>query len=537
MEFKEIKIEQIVKHEEFNEIYMESLHVCGNFLTKDEKKNNDYCSKQCKNDCYKKQKHYFEQYCGLVRNPETMYFERVKNSNLSYVTPPKMMARYICFSKFLNVWIRDVHKAQYSKIDFYPDTSKCPKDEFNQFDMYEVKRNYQMVDETKRHQLVAPILKHFKDIFETKEEGDFIIKSFAHGIQFPMDKNTNGVSIVIQGDQGTGKSTLLELFLVPIIGNQYYTYTANPNDVCGEHAEGLEHRLVAVLDEVQGKSTFNLSEFLKSLTTQTTLTVNPKGIRPYQIKNYCRIYFTTNNKTPIKIEIGDRRYAVFKMLNTYRCNREYFKGLAEYMKQPDVLSAWYDYLMSLDVVDYDFCANRPQTQIYNDIVEACLSNVTKYVEYLMTEFYRENPKEVAVQKVMATNLFANYNKWKEETKHKDDHTSCSFGRAIKDFQGVKSKRLTAGIQYIFDFDDIKEYFKTHNIFGFTNKKQIVEDIDNDNDDDVKITINIFKQYVSEYHAEKEKTKKVDSDKPVKTTKKKVTKVKKDNDMLDEFDSL
>lgn len=37
------------------------------------------------------------------------------------------------------------------------------------------------------------------------------------------------------------------------------------------------------------------------------------------------------------------------MLNTHICDTAYFKYLVSYMKRLDVLSAWYDYLMSLDV--------------------------------------------------------------------------------------------------------------------------------------------------------------------------------------------
>ncbi|RYY00530.1 MAG: hypothetical protein EOO53_21720 [Gammaproteobacteria bacterium] len=78
-----------------------------------------------------------------------------------------------------------------------------------------------------------------------------------------------------------------------------------------------------------------------------TLTVNPKGIRPFQVLNFATYYFMSNRDTPLKIEIGDRRYCVAKMLNTYKCNIAYCQKLTDYIEQPDVLSAWYDYLMNV----------------------------------------------------------------------------------------------------------------------------------------------------------------------------------------------
>lgn len=69
------EIKDIVKHEEFDKAYMDSLNSCSHLMKEKEIKAKKYCSKYCTNDCYSKQKHYFEQYVSLVRNPETLYVE------------------------------------------------------------------------------------------------------------------------------------------------------------------------------------------------------------------------------------------------------------------------------------------------------------------------------------------------------------------------------------------------------------------------------------------------------------------------------
>lgn len=110
------------------------------------------------------------------------------------------------------------------------------------------------------NELVKPILKHFYDSFESKEVVDYIMKQFAHTLQFPMDKSSNGVSVVIQGEQGTGKSFTIDNMLVPLIGEKYYTYTVKPGDIAGEHSEAMTNKLVITLDEVHGKASFDISE-------------------------------------------------------------------------------------------------------------------------------------------------------------------------------------------------------------------------------------------------------------------------------------
>jgi hypothetical protein len=462
----EIKIiNEIKKHDTFNKLYMESLYVCEKFLTKDEIKNHKYCSEHCQNKCFTKQKAYFEQYVAEIRTPELLYIEKnLLTGKLTYVKPTAMNARYKAFPKFINIWIHDTCNASFERMDFYPDKSKCPKDVYNTFNGYAIDHIYVTNSEEKKKELVSPILKHFDDVFETKETVDYIIKHFAHTIQFPMNKV--GVSIVIQGSQGSGKSFIIDNMLAPIVGDSLYFYTCKPGDIVGDHAEGSENKLITTLDEVNAKSTFDVADILKSLITQNKLRVNPKGVRPYDVSNHSVYYFTTNSKVPIKIELGDRRYFATKMLNTYTTNVSYYKNLLEYMKRPEVLSAWFDYLRQLDVKGYDFINNRPFSSIYNDMKEACISNVTRFINDIIVSDTDQDKKVV----VSAEKIFSQYIKWKESTNHKDDHNSTSFGREMSNIQGIKTDRKSSGVVYSIDIEELKSYFSSNNLFGYAKKE-------------------------------------------------------------------
>lgn len=468
MNFKIIKIEQIKRHEEFDADYMQNLHVCKLVVTPDERKRNEYCSYLCKNECYKKQKYYFEQYVCLVRNPETIYIERVKNT-ITEIRSTAMVARYKANSLFLNKWLLDTKKKTFSRIDFYPDISKCPKDVFNKFNGFPVEKID--LDQQQKDELMKPILQHFNDIFESAEVVNYIIKQIAHTIKHPMDKASNGVSIILQGNQGSGKSSFVDDIIVPLIGEKYYSYTCRPSDIAGEHSEAMENKLVVVLDETNAKTSFDIAEVLKSFITQTKLKVNPKGIRPYDVNNWCRFWFTTNRKVPLKIEVGDRRYFAVKMLDTHKNDISYYKNLATYIKRKDVLSAWFDYLMSQDVENYDFKANRPNTKIYNDMIEASVSNITKFLHDFALPLMTEENKTYHIS---ATELFKKYCDWKEKTKHKDEYTSTAFGREISSHQGISKKRVPEGIIYKIDVEEIIKYFKKNKLFGYD-----VEEVEND----------------------------------------------------------
>lgn len=463
MEFK--IIEKIDFHAEMDIRYLNSLNVCGKFLSDVDKKRGRYCHDVCQNKCYEKQKKYFEQYVSCVRNPSLMYIENTKRG-LTYHKPSEMNERYASSDKFIKVWIKDDSKRTYSIIDFVPDIKKCESDVYNTFTGYRIEKIYVKQDETKRNELIAPILDHFYNSFE-KHEADYIMKVIAFIIKHPMNKNKNGVSLIIQGLPGTGKSSLIENFVVKVIGDDYYKYTAQPEDIFGKHAEGSQNKILINLDEVEGKTTFDLSELMKSHMTQIKLTVNPKGIRPYTISNYAVTMFTTNKSVPMKIEIGDRRYCLIKIKNTYICNKNHFDYIEKYMSRPDVLSAWYDHLMSLDVEHYDFTKYRPITQLYKDIVDTFTPTVYKFIDYMLGTDEDDEDNIINSDKIPALMLFGAYQEWKTATNHKDDLNLTSFGRVIIEINGITKKRMSAGQFYCVDKEKVKNYFISKNLFGYS----------------------------------------------------------------------
>ena len=134
---------------------------------------------------------------------------------------------------------------------------------------------------------------------------------------------------------------------------------------------------------------------------------------------------------------------------TFKNNKTYFGDLKAYMNRNDVIRAWYDYLMSfLDVEDYDFCANRPHIKIYNDINEACLPNTTKYLDYLINEYLvKYKVVKDGIYPVKASAFFENYVKWKQETNHKDDNNSTTFGSAMTNKPGITKEMKSEGYTY------------------------------------------------------------------------------------------
>ena len=136
------------------------------------------------------------------------------------------------------------------------------------------------------------------------------------------------------------------------------------------------------------------------------------------------------------------------------------------MKRADVRSAWFDHLKSLDVKNYDFPKNRPDTKICGEIKTSCAPNTVKYIHDLIIEFEQKHPSKTEIE-IGATKLYDRYKIWKLETDHKDDTNQTKFGRAMGLVVGVRKLKKTDGVVYIIDISEVKKYFKQYNLFGYS----------------------------------------------------------------------
>jgi hypothetical protein len=117
----EIKVfDKIEKHDEFDEDYCNELHSCLSHITEKEQKLGYYCSAKCTNNCYEKQKLYFEQYVCEIRNPQTVYIKRIGYDNFTYVKSGELKSRYPRNKWFVSKWLADKHLT-FLQLDFYPD--------------------------------------------------------------------------------------------------------------------------------------------------------------------------------------------------------------------------------------------------------------------------------------------------------------------------------------------------------------------------------------------------------------------------------
>jgi hypothetical protein len=254
---------------------------------------------------------------------------------------------------FLGHWGKDKHQTQYSIAGFRPfginNTDTTVSDVFNKFlgfprflhgsvdhpGLDKVKDHIQTFDEMvpndtdrveyrasayKYIQNAPDILKPLLDIAlavmgDKLKSLDLLLAFIADALVRPEQKP--GVSIVITGEQGCGKSMIIR-DLCQVLG-QYFMRTADPQFIWGTHATKLVDKIMVNLDEVNVGDTIEHVAKFKAMITEVEAKVNPKFVQESETRQYNRYISTTNQIVPIAFDSnsGDRRISIHK--SSERC--------------------------------------------------------------------------------------------------------------------------------------------------------------------------------------------------------------------------
>lgn len=135
--------------------------------------------------------------------------------------------------------------------------------------------------------------------------------------------------LLISEAQGTGKTTLAEQILKPLVGPQNACIPGETMIVSEFNDWASCRRLVIVPEIYQGHS-WKPSNRLKALITDQTVRVNEKHKTPYTIENWLHIVACSNSLKALKMENSDRRWYV-PTITEKPWSRQQFKELYDWL--------------------------------------------------------------------------------------------------------------------------------------------------------------------------------------------------------------
>jgi hypothetical protein len=206
----------------------------------------------------------------------------------------------------------------------------------------------------------------------------YFIRRLAFCVQFP---GTNPeVMVVMRSDlEGVGKSSV-GLWLLRIFG-QHGLEVTNYKMVFGDFNELIEGKSFILLEEPVFPGDHQAADILKAMTTANETTINPKGVRPYQIPNTIHVMMTTNGKWAIPAGADARRFLMLDVGE--QMDPAYFDALFQEAENGGIEAMLFD-LLRVDLSHF----NRRQVPITDALIEQQDRSADSIAQWIADCVYR-----------------------------------------------------------------------------------------------------------------------------------------------------
>jgi hypothetical protein len=106
----------------------------------------------------------------------------------------------------------------------------------------------------------------------------------------------------------------------------------------GKFNQQLAGKIAIFVEELELTKSRSMENALKSLITDPTITIEPKGKEVYTEMNYARIFGATNHNHIWNVADGERRLTVFNVAENRANDSEYFGKLVKAFNDPAIMS-------------------------------------------------------------------------------------------------------------------------------------------------------------------------------------------------------
>jgi len=179
----------------------------------------------------------------------------------------------------------------------------------------------------------------------------YILYWIAHILQKPFDNP--GTSIILTGRQGCGKDTLGDFISEWLVGRSYSHNYTSTEQFWDKHDCERMGKFFIKIEEASGFLNRQHLGQMKAIITSHTLTVNPKGTKALTTSNYNRIFMTTNEGSPVKMEDGNRRFVVSACSSKRVGDHAYWRELRAALFNKEGAAIVAKFLMNCKLDNYD----------------------------------------------------------------------------------------------------------------------------------------------------------------------------------------
>lgn len=226
---------------------------------------------------------------------------------------------------------------------------------------------------------VKPFLQLVDHLFTgaEKEAREWFLRWCAYPLQVPGVKMFT--SVVVHGIRhGTGKS-MVGYTLGKIYGKNFTEISQL--DLHNNFNEWAESKQFVMGDDVTGSNKRQDADFLKKMITQKELRINAKYTPSYVVPDCINYYFTSQHPDSFFLEDDDRRFFIHEVV-VGPLPEEFYVEYDLWLETGGA-SAVFDYLLNLDLKDFNPAAPAYRTAAKERMINTGRSDLGSWVRQLM----------------------------------------------------------------------------------------------------------------------------------------------------------
>lgn len=241
-------------------------------------------------------------------------------------------------------------------------------------------------------ELIQPILTHILECWANGDDDlyDYVMEWFKRAWTIPWVKI--GVVLLIYGKEGTGKSSLLDDFIIPFIYGHQLAASLQGIDQLNADFNGIaEDKLFLNCNELSSKEHIASStNKLKKFITDATMTIQKKYMDTYIADNYINFIFCTNYRVPLSLSEADRRYCCLETSDKFIGCQDYFKSLRLCFTQESA-NHFFTYVIREYNKDKSprYLQAIPMTNIKEEMIDVCKPSVVKFIDDIRNSYTKE----------------------------------------------------------------------------------------------------------------------------------------------------
>jgi len=249
-------------------------------------------------------------------------------------------------------WLEHEKRRQFEKITFAPGRETA--------DAYNMWRGFAFEPVPGDKHL--PLLDHIRENVCASDEKayGYVLDWMARTVQMPDQPGQT--AIVLRGDQGVGKGFLARTF--GKLFGRHFVHVSNAQHLTGNFNAHLRDCVVLFADEAFFAGDKRHASVLKTLVTEPSIMVEPKGVDTEMAANCLHVLMASNEEWVVPAGFKERRFCVLDVGERHRQDGAYFGRIADSLRAGGYAHLLH-FLLSRDISRYNV-QDLPQTEALRD---------------------------------------------------------------------------------------------------------------------------------------------------------------------------